>query len=143
MVLLNGRELLIYKPQLFADDEEAMDDKELEVMPEEEYDAMQNEEFLKEEAAMEAAAAENLGTDGVEDTGDVIAAATAAAEAAAAAAVTTEDVEKAMKGVSIEDEEAAEHAAIKETVGDASLFMDDDDDDDDDDDQDVAAAAEP
>jgi len=139
VVLLNGRELLIYKPQLFADEEEAMDDKELEVMPEEEFDAMQNEEMKREEAAQEAASA---ALDGIESTEDVVAAATASAEAAASAAVNADDVEKAMKGVSIEDEEAAETAAVTQTVGDASLFMDDDDDDEDEEDAGEEGAAE-
>ena len=137
-VLLNGRELLIYKPQIFADDDEAMDDHELEVMPEEEYDAMQNAEANA--AAAAAAAGADAAADGVESTEDVAAAATASAEAAAAAAVSTEDVEKAMKGVSLEDQEAAETAAVTQAVGDASLFMDDDDDDDDDDEGDDAGA---
>jgi len=140
VILLNGRELLIYKPQLFADDEEAMDDKELEVMPEEEFDAMQNEEFQREEAAKEAEEAAKIASEGADDTDDVISRAEVVAAAAGTAAVTTEDVEKAMSGVTIEDEDAAETAAVAQTVGDASLFMDDDDDDDDDE---VAAMADP
>ena len=41
-VLLSGRELLIYKPEMFVDDQAAMDTTELEVMPDEEYDAQLN-----------------------------------------------------------------------------------------------------
>lgn len=50
-VLLSGRELLIYKPQLFADDEEALGSGELERMTEEEYDAQLNMEDADAAAA--------------------------------------------------------------------------------------------
>lgn len=50
-VLLSGRELLIYRPQLFADDEEALGSGELERMTEEEYDAQLNMEDADAAAA--------------------------------------------------------------------------------------------
>lgn len=50
-VLLSGRELLIYKPQVFVDDEEALGSGELERMTEEEYDAQLNMEDGADAAA--------------------------------------------------------------------------------------------
>lgn len=50
-VLLSGRELLIYKPQVFVDDEEALGSGELERMTEEEYDAQLNMEDADAAAA--------------------------------------------------------------------------------------------
>jgi len=41
-VLLSGRQLLIYRPTVFVDDEEALASAELERMTEQEYDAMLN-----------------------------------------------------------------------------------------------------
>ena len=134
-VLLNGRELLIYRPQLFADEEEAMDDHELERMTEAEFDALQNAEAEAEAAAAPAAAAAAAAEGSAEDTGDFVAAAQATAAAAASAAVSTEDVEKAMQAVSLDEQEAAEKDAVAKTVGDASLFMDDDDDDEEEDEE--------
>lgn len=52
-VLLSGRELLIYKPQVFVDDEEALGSGELERMTEEEYDAQLNMEDDEDNAADE------------------------------------------------------------------------------------------
>jgi hypothetical protein len=66
-VLLSGRELLIYKPQLFADDEQAMVVDELQAMAPEEFDAQLAARDAEAQAEMDAAMKAEIDAEAAEE----------------------------------------------------------------------------